>query len=419
MKSVLIERSLLCAMLCFGATFGALADESEETTLFDPEGLFLSWQQDPLTTMTIDWNTVEAREAVVEYRVLGEEGYWLREEGVSFPFPFSERTAHRVELTDLSPATTYEFRLGEDARVFRFETMPENLVEPLHIAVGGDTRHSQAWMEATNEQARNLDVDFIIWGGDLAYADGREENIARWYEWFDANKNTLITEEGRVIPVVLGIGNHELQGGYYYNHEDYEDSDNWRESVAPYFYTLFAFPGHPGYDVLDFGDYLSVIMMDSDHTNPIEGAQTEWLASVLEERRDVQHVLPVYHVPAYPGHRPFDGGVSTRVREHWVPLFEEYSVKVAFENHDHVYKRTHPILNGEIDPNGIVFFGDGAWGVEPRSGHDVAETWYLRERISVHHLILLTLQGSHQHLLTYDSEGNIIDSYPEGTARLD
>ena len=384
-------------------------------TMFDPDGIFLTWQRDPLTTMTIDWNSEEIREPLVEYRKLGEEGYWLQKTGESFPFPFSERTVHRVELRYLSPGTTYEFRFGTDSKVYRFRTMPENLVRPLRIAVGGDTRHTQEWMEATNRQATNLYVDFIVWGGDLAYADGREDRLHHWYEWFDANKNTLITEEGRIIPVVLGIGNHEVRGGYYSRHEEFEANDTWRAQIAPYFYTLFAFPGQPGYNVLDFGDYLSIVMLDTDHTNPVEGTQTEWLETVLEERKDIPHLIPVYHIPAYPGHRGFEGSTSQRIREHWVPLFEKYGVKVAFENHDHVYKRTHPILNGEINANGIVYLGDGAWGVEPRSGHNPDEVWYLKERISLHHLILLTLQGKHQHFIAIDSDGNVIDTYPERT----
>jgi len=88
--------------------------------------------------------------------------------------------------------------------------------------------------------------------------------------------------------------------------------------VAPHFYQLFAFPGHPGYNVLDIGDYLSLIILDSDHSHPIEGGQTEWLENVLLERAGgKRHLMPVYHVPAWPSHRPFDGRVSVRVRENW------------------------------------------------------------------------------------------------------
>lgn len=51
---------------------------------------------------------------------------------------------------------------------------------------------------------------------------------------------------------------------------------------------------------------------------------------------------------------------------YWVPLFDEYRVQIAFENHVHELKRTVPLYgNEETDPNkGTVYLGDGAWGVD-------------------------------------------------------
>ena len=318
-----------------------------------------------------------------------------------------------MELTGLEPGTYYEFRFGEESRVFRFRTMPGDALQPIRFAAGGDVRHEQRWMERTNSQVLKYDPEFVLWGGDLAYADGREDRVNRWYEFFDAMKNTLITEEGRVIPAVAGLGNHEVQGGYYYNTEGFEPTDEWRETISPYFYALLAFPGQPGYNVLDFADYLSIIVLDSDHNNPIEGAQTEWLEQVLSERQHVPHVFPIYHVPAFPSHRDYHSDVITRVRETWTPLFEQYGVQVAFENHDHTYKRTPPIRNGTVDPGGVVYLGDGAWGVRTRDYHPPDETWYLERVESVRHFILVTIQGRHQTFTVVDEDGNIIDRYPE------
>lgn len=43
------------------------------------------------------------------------------------------------------------------------------------------------------------------------------------------------------------------------------------------------------------------------------------------------------------------------------PLFEEYELTAAFENHDHTYKRTHRIRDGWWIPRGVLYLGDGAW----------------------------------------------------------
>ena len=112
--------------------------------------------------------------------------------------------------------------------------------------------------------------------------------------------------------------------------------------------------------------------MDSGHTHPINGAQTEWLAGVLEARQLVPHKFALYHVPAYPSSRPFNYGISKQIRKNWVPLFDKYKLTAAFENHDHDYKRTHPLLEGKTAPKGVIYLGDGAWGVEtPRKARQV------------------------------------------------
>jgi acid phosphatase type 7 len=393
-------------------------------------GLVLTWQQDPTSTMTIDWHTPDdGRPAEIEYKKVGGTD-WSRKTGEKLPFPYSDRIINRVELTGLEAATEYRFRFDENSVYRKFRTMPDNAYQPIRFAAGGDVRHHQSHMERTNLQAMKYKPDFIIWGGDLAYADGLERRLYRWYEFMESMMNTLRTDDGRIVPVLAGIGNHEVLGGYYNRNEhperenlpEYSQTDESRKTIAPYFFQLFAFPGQPGYGVIDFGDYMSVIILDTEHANPIAGEQTEWLESILAERTHIPHVFPHYHIPGYPSVRSHESGRHYRIRDHWVPLFEKYGVRVAFENHDHAYKRTFPLLDGKIDPNGIVYIGDGAWGVSTRpigGGHDPenrmyhgVDPWYLDRASSERHFILGTIHGPHQHYLMINEEGKIIDEFP-------
>ncbi len=412
--------TLIPLLLLPGLGLSQVSGERSKHEPFEtPVALYLTWQQDPTTTMTIHRVSEGAEdESWVDYRPWNEEEAagrsWESVTGSSEPMArFSNLPVHTVELTGLEPATTYQFRVPEGPGTFKFRTLPADADEPIRFAAGGDTMHRQIWMERVNRVAMEYEPEFIVWGGDLAYADGRENRrgLHRWFDWFDAIKNTMITEEGRVIPIVVTMGNHEMRGGYYFHHDDFEQTDDWRREVAPYFYTLFSMPGQPGYNVLDFGDYLSLVVLDSDHTNPVEGEQTEWLEEILAERQEVPHVFPVYHVPGYPGVRDFDGDVSTGIRKHWVPLFEQYGVRVAFENHDHAYKRTVPIRDGEAADDGIVYIGDGSWGTSARSVHDADETWYLERSESVRHFILATIHGDDASFKMIDEFGEKIDEY--------
>lgn len=382
---------------------GAIQDVLPEP----PAGVLLTWQDDPTTTMTIDWHRRpgELKEpARIEARPRGATT-WKAFPATRHDFPNSDRKFDRIELKNLKPGTEYEFRGGQNSRVYYFRTAPATLDRPLTFAAGGDTRHRREWLEEMNRTVMAYNPEFIVWGGDLAYADGKIENSSRWEEWFEGNLNTLVTEDGRVLPIVAAIGNHEVLGGRY--HDEMKDEKGRREH-APFFYQFFAFPSQ-GYGVLDFGDYLSFVLGDTAHSNPIEGEQTKWMKETIEQRRKRPHLIPVYHVPAYPSHREFDKGNSQAVREHWVPIFESNGVQVAFEHDDHTFKRTVPIRDGREDPTGIVYIGDGCWGVEPRPVHDPEATWYLEKAASVRHGLIVTITPDSKKIVVVDHAGNVID----------
>ncbi len=378
-----------------------------------PYAFYLTWTEDPTTSMVVDWHADGIESQTLKIRRKGTAA-WNDMESDALPYPFSERMVHRVALLGLRPDTAYEIMFPGSGEIYYFRTMPANLSEkPLKIAIGGDSMHRKEWFEKTNRMVTFFEPDFVIIGGDMAYENGLPENIDRIYAWFEAYSNTLVTADGRILPSVVAIGNHEVVGGYHGRNPGYEQTDSFRKRIAPYFYGLFAFPGQPGYNVLDFGSYLSLIILDTEHSNPIQGVQTEWLAKTLKERENVLHRIPIYHVPAFPSVRDYGGQTQTLVRKNWVPILEENGVRIAFENHDHAYKRTFPIRNLELNQSGITYVGDGSWGVAEREIHDVDTTWYLKKAQSVRAFTLLTLEGPQFSLISVDEEGRIIDSYPE------
>lgn len=379
----------------------------------EPFAFYLTWTSDPTTTMDVDWHMDEVNPTTLYFKRKGTEK-WHSFESDVLPYPFSSRYVHRVGLQGLRSNTEYELKFAKSDSIFYFRTLPKNLNKnPLKIAIGGDSMHRKEWFEKTNRVVTSYDPDFVIIGGDMAYENGLPDNIQRIYDWFDAYKNTLVTEDNRIIPCIVAVGNHEVVGGYYKQHEGYEQTNEFRRRIAPYFYGLFAFPGQPGYNVLDFGKYLSLVILDTEHSNPIAGVQTEWLKATLESRKNVLHKIPIYHVPAYPSVRDYNGTTQTMVRNTWTPIFEENGVRIAFENHDHAYKRTFPLKSQQIDESGIVYVGDGSWGVQEREVHSLDSAWYLKKVQSVKAFTLLTLEGSQLSFISVDENGNVIDSFPE------
>lgn len=390
-----------------------------------PDRFLLSWQTDPSTSMTIDWHPQddalsdqEQEPSRLLYRQ-GSSGRFSAKRAEVVPVPYSDRWFYRVELASLQPDTDYEFRFAGFERTLRFRTMPDGPGRPLRFVLGGDLMHRSEWMRNTALSVMEIageELDFVVVGGDLAYADGNPEKLDRWFTYLSVWASVMITPSGRVIPHVAAIGNHEVKRGFAHLYSAAERSQpDYATREAPFYSTFVPFPGKRGYGMLDIGRYLSLFILDSGHLYTVQGAQTEWLAAQLDARTDVTHRIPVYHVPAWPSNRGFNGTVERAVRTHWVPLFEQHGVKVAFEHHDHTYKRTHPLFEGAVDAErGIVYVGDGAWGVstrEPRRDEQGNLPWYLARAEPLRHFILVDLDGPDLQLRMYTEDGVLLDEY--------
>lgn len=312
----------------------------------------------------------------------------------------------RAVFRGLTPHTLYQVHVQGEP-VGRFLTAPASLDDvagALVFAEGGDVGTSD-YVAPLHEQAAAWDPLFAFVGGDLAYANGRDAE--RWVDYLQLWRRHMVAPGGRLIPMIVTIGNHEVIGGF-----------NATREQAPFYFALFdnLFAQHT-YATLDFADYLSLILLDSQHVSPVAGEQTDWLANALDERRDVTYVLPAYHVPAYPAHRPFDSERGDRpgIREHWVPLFEQHDLPLVLEHDDHVYKRTHPLRGGEHSDDGVVYVGDGAWGMGDRVAATPEQRPYLYKSAARRHVIRVTLEPADDtrgiELLAVDPDGDVVDEF--------
>lgn len=371
----------------------------------EPFSLYLTWKQKPQSSISIQWLSSPEDDAdIIEYQMEGDSR-WHHGSGEHRSMPFQQPfLIHSVELTGLRPASTYFFRIGTEGKIYKFRTMPIDLREPIRFVVGGDMYNGTIEMlKKTNLAAAATSPLFVLIGGDIAYSaqklPWKSENTERWLDWLKVWKETMVTPEGFLIPFVPAIGNHEVCGG-----------TNRQPKDAECFYALFPMPGIRGYNVLDFANYMSLIILDSGQTNSISGTQTEWLKEVLSQRVNVPHKFAVYHIPAYPSYRNYNATDSRAIRQNWVPLFEQFGLHAAFENNDHAYKRTHLILRGRPQTNGVLYLGDGAWSVENvRKPKTPKNAWYIAKSSQNQYFMVVTLQGIRRTFRAYSPEGILID----------
>lgn len=366
-----------------------------------PSVLYLTWQHDPTSTMMIHWHTPQDARAQVTYRPFGQKK-WEQQEGMSVHLPDTRVRVHTVELVDLIPDTEYEFRIDE--QIYRFRTLPATLSRTVRFVVGGDAYFNLDAFRRMNAQIAALNPEFVIVGGDIAYTCGisswfmnPRSPMQRWHVFFREWKKNLVTRDGRLIPLLPVVGNHDVRG-----------SSLDKPQECHLFYELFAFT-RPGiaFRTIDAGDYLSLFLLDTEHSSPVGGMQANWLKTALAERENRTYKIAAYHIGAYPSCYAYDGEIPRKIRQLWSPLFERYHLSVAFEHHNHAYKRTYPIKKQRIDPDGVVYMGDGSWGVSSRKTKDM---WYLSQRKSINAACLVTLSPEVAEIETISIDGDTIDS---------
>lgn len=365
------------------------------------ETLFLTWANDPLRTMRIQWISAALQKPnqIDLFYQKKNESTWIKISSSSHPFGSIEHWVNRVDLSSLTPGTDYRFRVANQPEIFQFKTAPEKLEQPICFAEGGDVGTDPLTVIPLHQMAASWEPLFGLVVGDLSYSNGSDVSTElRFYKQWSAQ---MRGSGNRLIPMIAGIGNHEVQGGFQKTRAE-----------APFFYALFEglFKGSGAYGTLDFGTYLSIILLDSRHTCEVE-LQTEWLRATLAKRAQVTHRLVAYHVPAYPSVRKFDDSISVAIRKQWVPVLETAGIKIVFEHHDHAFKRSKKLINGQESPVGVTYVGDGAWGRPPRPIRAQDASDGLLKRESSLNVWKVTLTDSKIDLMALNEKSEELDHF--------
>lgn len=377
---------LITSILCFFGSF-SFFPKMQST-------VYLSWENDPTTSMVVHWYTESKEDSKLKYRKQGES-LWSYKQGTYIYLQHLPMRIHSVELVDLEPNTEYEFSLGK--KIYRFRSLPTDLSRPLVFAVGGDVYYYLDLMRKMAAQIAARSPDFVVVGGDIAYTRGTKQLLKqrdwqekRWVTFFNTWSETMKTPDGRLIPIIGVLGNHDV-----------ERIGLDEEEI------IYKFlPEIRSFKVIDIGNHLSLFLLDTGHWYQIK-AQEKWLEKELEKRERTAYKMAVYHVSGYPSVYSEEGITPKRVREYWHPHFDRYHLQIAFENHNHAYKRTYPLKNGKYDPDGVIYMGDGSWGVWARAPK---EKWYLEKAAKVNSVCLVQIDQEKAVVEAIDIKGKVIDS---------
>ncbi|MGJ8654118.1 MAG: fibronectin type III domain-containing protein [Opitutaceae bacterium] len=387
-----------------------------------PDHLLFTYSGDPSTTLTANWQSIyeleggasrpDSGQAVVYYDTRSRGGDHTKYAkkivgGVETIEGLNDRYIYRAQLVGLKPDETYYIVVGNPETGFSEEVKVKTIPaddSPLCFVTGGDMGTSEDTRRLLRHSATYA-PSFAVIGGDIAYANGALKSVGLWDTWLNYYTEEMVTPEGYTIPVVLAIGNHEVSGFY-----------NKPKSHAPFFFGLFAQDPDKSYFMRQFGSEFALLVLDSGHVATHE-SQVEWLSESLKKVQSIRHKAAVYHIPLYPTHRGFMEQYSIAGREYWASVFDEFGLTVAFENHDHTFKRSYPIKDGKVteDGSGTLYLGDGCWGRDARD-IDYEKRWYIDAIGSIQHFWVVNVNTEQMVYRAVDMENRVFDVYPQDIA---
>ncbi|MCB9195195.1 MAG: T9SS type A sorting domain-containing protein [Flavobacteriales bacterium] len=334
----------------------------------------LSYRDDPATTLVVGWE--------------GDNGtvyYGTTDQGTNYSsYPLShasDRTGsahghnrHFARLTGLTPNTMYYFVIydaaGGTSSRFKFKTLSDDPNDPIAFVNGGDTRdgfkvfsiytedcpsgNCLDMRRAGNDLVAKIRPDFVAFNGDYIMNQITSDTQQEWDGWLTDWQRT-ISADGRMYPTMHSQGNHE---------------------DAADMYELFDIP-QDEYYVLDFhGGLLRYYSLNTELDACNNTNQLNWLTNDLMLHSTGGSSDPIwktvqYHKPTYSMANNY--GLNTNQMICWVSLFENYGVSLVSESHSHTTKWTYPCVANannddfELDPDGIVYIGEGQWGAPHRT----------------------------------------------------
>lgn len=257
-------------------------------------------------------------------------------------FKEANQTLFNIKLTELSPGTTYHYKVlskeilsfkpyelvyGEEIEtaVFSFTTplVVGNEVSCLILNDIHDRPNSFSELISLNE---DKPYDFVFLNGDVFDFQEDEKQLI---DHLIAPCTKLFAKE---IPFILSRGNHETRGKFARNMKPY--------FVYPehdYFFTLRQGPVF--FIVLDTGEdkpddaavYAGIVNFDAYREK-----QARWLTKVMQSPayQDAPFKVVFMHIP------PFHSGDwhgTMHCRKLFDPLFEQYKIDVVISGHTHRY----------------------------------------------------------------------------------
>jgi hypothetical protein len=334
------------------------------------KGPWITWYDDPATTVCVSWEHEVVSGGLVYYRTAAESEF------TQFVEDTSLAKIHHVNITGLQPDTLYYYRihrgsLAESVQYTtgQFKTAPADANSEAFFALISDTQQPSLaqgghWQLANIFQSKIYDFVGII--GDLVNDGLRQDN----YNDFFAQGAPYLNQTA-LVPV---IGNHD-----YGSH-----SGHWTPSNNSLFFKYF--PNAANNSDRNFFYYsfnYSAVHVSVCHLtyntwyDEFTGEQEAWIREDLARAQSMPFRIMLFHCPVIAS-----GffGKNAILWEKLRPILYEFNVTATISGHEHVYERGFHTAD-ETQPNpghrvlNLIIGGGGSFlNVASRPHPDLEDT---------------------------------------------
>ena len=352
------------------ARTAAVVTGQEIKPLLDSESRYIRQivAKDNSTSRTIMWQSDSSEvDAVIEYRLVGSDDIkTLSVTDTAFTDDGSTTYIHEGTITDLTPDTKYEYRVGysTDRRSdwYPLETAGAGEYEVL-IYPDSQSGDYSGWEQIVKTSAkRNPDAALYISMGDLV---DNGEQAYQWRTWLDSIKPLSAR-----IPLAPTLGNHEMytldwkmrDPRAYLNYFDVPSNGNITFDRRYYSYDY----GDVHYVVLDTQLYESNHEDNHDTHHPdLYDVQVQWLRQDLAANTKKWTVVLMHRDPfQYAFDRPGASRAAGFDEEGvlFMPIFDEFHVDLVLSAHLHSYRNRGHVRNFDRDASGPLYILTGIAG---------------------------------------------------------
>lgn len=313
-------------------------------TALGPEQIHLTWQNEPQTTMTVQWATgSDTTKGVLEYGITKGD-YSKKIDATPITYSGATRKLFVAEATGLEPGTLYHYRVGDGSNAISkeltFATAPaadtEGTSAPFRFIAFGDSRGGyEIFGQAITRMLKDT-PDLFVFTGD-ATVEGDE---AEWDSWFLAGEQAMSS-----IPFMPTFGNHDALALNYF--ERFSLPKNAPAEDAELYYS-FEY-GNAKFIVLNDNYALAI------RPSRLDGPEFAWFENELKTNRK-QWLFVVNHQPFYSASNKH--GSDVNLQRVWLPLIDKYKVDMVFNGHDHNYERSYPMRDNAVQAtpsDGTIF----------------------------------------------------------------